>query len=212
MQGLERYNPESFENNRRPVPSISRNDITCSTFLRRMLPKEMKAMTGAEGIGGGAAAYFASLAQSVQATKVAGGLSGGEGAGGLSGGEGGGGQSVSISGIGQLLSALQQLQSQSPDEFTQVVSKISSELQSEAQQQGPTSQGNALSDLATQFQNVANTGDLSLLQLRPHAHNGGVGAYGSNGQPAASSSAGGSNSFQQLFADLASEVTAALST
>ena len=68
-------------------------------------------MSGAEGIGGGAAAYFAGAAQSVAATRpaasgqVAASLSGGEGASSLSGGEGGAGVSVSASGAGQLFSA-----------------------------------------------------------------------------------------------------------
>jgi hypothetical protein len=166
-------------------------------------------MTGAEGIGGGAAAYFASRAQSVASTSAARSLSGGEGASGLSGGEGGGGDSASISGVGQLLSALQQLQTQDPNQFTQVVSQISSQLQSTAQQQGQSSQGNALSNLATQFQNVASTGDLSQLHLHGHASTGGGSTYGSNGQPSGPSS--GSNSdLQQLFAELASEVNSSL--
>ncbi len=166
-------------------------------------------MTGAEGIGGGAAAYFASLAQSVRSTSSARSLSGGEGAGGLSGGEGGGGNSADISGIGQLLSALQQLQEQNPSQFNQTVSQISSQLQSAAQQQGQSSQGNAIGILADQFQNVANTGDLSQLHLNHRKHDGGRATYGSNGPPTGSSNRS-SNDFQQLFADLASEVNSAL--
>ncbi len=162
-------------------------------------------MTGAEGIGGGAAAYFASLAQSVGSTNAARSLSGGEGAGGLSGGEGGGGSSTTISGFGQLLSALQQLQTQDSTQFNQTVSQISSQLQSAAQQQGQSSQGNALTNLANQFQNVANTGDLSQLRLGHHKHDG---EYGSNGQPTESSSS--NNDLQQLFADIASQVNSTL--
>ena len=168
-------------------------------------------MTGAEGIGGGAAAYFASRAQSVASTTAVRGLSGGEGAGGLSGGEGGGGDSASFSGIGQLLSALQQLQTQNPSQFTQVVSQISSQLQNAAQQQGPSGQGSALSNLATEFQSVASSGDLSQLHLHHHASNGGGSTYGSNGQPSGPVSISNSN-LQQLFADLASEVNSSLSS
>ncbi len=166
-------------------------------------------MTGAEGIGGGAAAYFASRAQAVRSTSPARSLTGGEGAGGLSGGEGGGGASASISGIGQLLSALQQLQTQSPNQFTQVASQISSQLQSAAQQQGPSSQGKALTDLASQFQNVASTGDLSQLHLRHQNYNGGGSTYGSTGQPTGTSD-GSNGDLQQLFANIASEVNSAL--
>jgi hypothetical protein len=173
--------------------------------------EEIRTMTGAEGIGGGAAAYFASRAQSVASTTAVRSLSGGEGAGGLSGGEGGGGDSASFSGIGQLLSALQQLQTQNPSQFTQVVSQISSQLQDAAQQQGQTSQGSALSNLATEFQSVASNGDLSQLHLHHHASNGGGSTYGSNGQPSGSGSSSYSD-LQQLFADLAGEVNSSLSS
>jgi hypothetical protein len=166
-------------------------------------------MTGAEGIGGGAATYFALRAQSVRSASPASSLTGGEGAGGLSGGEGGGADSVSISGIGQLLGALQQLQTQSPNQFTQVVSQISNQLQTAAQQQGQTSQASALSDLANQFQNVASTGDLSQLHLHRHTQNNPSSTYGSTGQSPASNSSGNSN-LQQLFANIANEVNAAL--
>ncbi len=176
-------------------------------------------ISGAEGIGGGAAAYFASLAQSVSSISPARSLSGGEGAGGLSGGEGGGNltggeggpaASVSISGIGQLLSALQQLQTQSPTQFSQVVAQISSQLGNAAQQQGKTGQSKALSDLATQFQDLASTGDLSQLDLGNSTTNSGGSVYGNYGQLTGFSSRTNSP-FEQLFANLASEVDSALS-
>jgi hypothetical protein len=163
-------------------------------------------MTGAEGIGGGAASYFTSLSRSAGSTSTARSLSGGEGAGGLSGGEGGTGNSASFSGFAQLLSALQQLQAQDPSQFKQVASQISNQLQGAAQQQGSSTQGDALTSLANQFQNVANTGDLSQLRLSHHKHDSG---YGSNGQPTGSSSTSNSD-LQKLFGDIASEVNSAL--
>lgn len=168
-------------------------------------------MTGAEGIGGGAAAYFASRAQSTSLASPASSLSGGEGAGGLSGGEGGGGASSNISPFAQLLSELQQLQAQNPTSFTQVVSQISSQLQSAAQQQGPGIQSTVLGNLANQFQNVATTGDLSRLQPHHHAHQGGGATYGSNGQPTSNGSGNSwQQTLQQLFSSFSSEVTSAL--
>jgi hypothetical protein len=63
-------------------------------------------MTGAEGIGGGAAAYFAMYAQTQALAAATASLSGGEGGGSnLSGGEGGSSPDVTASGNGQLFSA-----------------------------------------------------------------------------------------------------------
>lgn len=71
--------------------------------------------------------------------------------------------SATISGPGQLLSNLQQLQSQDPTKFKQVVFQITSQLQTAAQQvQGPGS--DFLANLSAKFQNVADGGSPSQLQ------------------------------------------------
>lgn len=169
-------------------------------------------MTGAEGIGSGAAAFFASRATLTQSLGAARGHTGGEGAGGLTGGEGAGhrdADSASISGVGQLLSALQQLRSQSPTKFTQTVSQIASQLQDAAQQQGQTGQGKALSNLAAQFQSAATSGDLSAIQLSHHQHAASSPTYQSNGQQT-NSVGNDKSSWQQIFSSIANEVNAAI--
>jgi hypothetical protein len=176
-------------------------------------------MTGAEGLGSAAGAYFAQLSQSVTSPKGVGSLSGGEGAASLSGGEGAGGQSsASISAPGQLLSELQQLQAQDPTKFTQVVGQIASQLQTAAQQsQG--GQADFLSNVAQQFQSVANGGSLTQLQGHNHDHrvpatyaSGGSGASQSlaGAAPQGSASTASGSSVQQLFASISSEVSQAL--
>jgi hypothetical protein len=84
-------------------------------------------MTGASGLGSAASAYFAQLSQSVTSQSAVSSLSGGEGA-------GSGKSTATISQPVQLLSELQQLQSQDPTKFTQVVGQIASQLQAAAQQ------------------------------------------------------------------------------
>jgi hypothetical protein len=176
-------------------------------------------MTGAEGLGSAAGAYFAQLSQSVTSLKGVGSLSGGEGAAGLSGGEGAGGQSsASISAPGQLLSELQQLQAQDPTKFTQVVGQIASQLQAAAQQaQGGLA--DFLSNVAQQFQSVANGGSLTQLQGNHHHHrvpatyaSGSSGAAQSlaGATPQGTASTASSSSVRQLFASISSEVSQAL--
>ncbi|HZU38730.1 MAG TPA: hypothetical protein VFA18_22575 [Gemmataceae bacterium] len=120
---------------------------------------------------------------------------------------------AAISGPGQLYSNLQQLKAQSPAKFQQVVSAIASQLQSAAQQQGSTPTGQYLSQLASQFQNVAQNGDLSQLQLHHHGHHHGHHTYNGIGQatdsndPATQAADAG---LQQLFSTLNTEVGQAL--
>lgn len=188
-------------------------------------------MTGAEGISSAASSYFL---QSLQSTpKVSGSLSGGEGAGGMSGGEGAGAVSASISPMGQLVSNLQQLQTQDPTKFQQVVGQIATELQTAAQQSGQTGPSsstqqpgqagtsNFLTQLAASFKAIANGGSLS--QLQAQHHHGHHQMYDSTGQsvsttptsPSTTSPAGSANStsgsnIQQLFATITSQVAQAL--
>ena len=173
----------------------------------------ISAMSGGEGLGSAASAYFAQQLSGVNGAASS-----------LTGGEGGGGvapTSASISGPGQLLSNLQQLQAQDPTKFQQVVSQIATQLQSAAQQaQGP--QSTFLSNLASQFQNVANGGSLSQLQPQQHHHHHHPAqqAYSQNSQsqpqgiaglaqPSGSQSSG-TSTIQQLFANISTEVTQAL--
>ncbi|MGH7135649.1 MAG: hypothetical protein ACREHD_07910 [Pirellulales bacterium] len=86
-----------------------------------------------------------------------------------------------------------------------------------AAQQATGGQSTVLGNLASQFQNVANTGDLSQLQTHHHhGHHAGGGTYGGNGQPTStgSTSSSGSGSLQQtlsqLFTNFTDEVESAL--
>lgn len=162
-------------------------------------------MTGAEGLGSAVSSCFLQPTTSVRSSNPLTGIAGG------SGGEGGG-SSATISPVGQLLSDLQQLQTQNPTQFQQVVGQIASQLQSAAQQQGQGGNG-ILSQLADQFRNIANGGSLS--QLQPHRHHGHHGGYNRVGQGVSPSSpVSGSTSvgteLAQLFSTIASEVTSAL--
>lgn len=125
--------------------------------------------------------------------------------------------STAISGPGQLLSDLQQLQMQNPAEFQRVVSQISSQLQNAAHQaQG--SQSDFLANLATQFQNIADGGSLSLLQPQGTQHHVAQAYTAASSTPPASlanlASANGrgspGSSLQQLFSTISSEVNDAL--
>jgi hypothetical protein len=105
-----------------------------------------------------------------------------------------------------LLNASQLLQTQ--NQVPQTVSEISSQLQGAARQQVQSVQGNALTNLANQFQNVANTGELPRPQFKYPKYSGGA-TYSSAGQPI-EPSGGRSSDLQQLLANIASEVSAAL--
>jgi hypothetical protein len=156
---------------------------------------------------------ISALAGSAYFTQPTQNSSGISGAANASSNSGAGGQvSANISGPGQLFSELQQLQAQDPTKFQQVVSQIANQLQSAAQQQGSSSQGSFLTNLANTFKNIANGGDLS--QLKPHHHgHHGQGTYNSNGQAVPSSSGATATSdagIQSLFQTISSEVAQAL--
>jgi hypothetical protein len=85
--------------------------------------------------------------------------------------------SISLSGQGLLISRLQSLQASDPAKFKEVLTQAAGQLQAAARQEGDTPRGQALSELATKFQNVANGGDLS--QLKPATYSNRVQqAYG----------------------------------
>ena len=130
-----------------------------------------------------------------------------------------GSDTTQISSRGQLLADLQQLQTQDPAKFQQVVTQIAQELQAAAQQQGQTPQGQFLSNLAAKFQNVATTGDLSQLRGHHGHHHGYSGGTASgiqtllNSDPTQNSnntSADNSDNLQQLFGTIRTQVQQAL--
>ena len=172
------------------------------------------ALSGGEGLGNAAGTYFAQKAQGTSSIGTLSTLSGGEGSGGAS-------QSTSsISGPGQLLSDLQQLQSQNPTSFTQVVSQIASNLQT-ASQQNQGSQSSLLSSLASVFQSIAGGGSLSQLQPQQqsnqsqaqHAYSQSVqSSQGLTGLASAlyGQSSGTGSVLQQLFSSISNQVNSAL--
>ncbi len=131
-----------------------------------------------------------------------------------------GGVTASLSGPGQLLSALQQLQTQDPTQFSQVVGQIATQIQAVAQQQSQNGSSQFLTKLADKLQNVASTGDLS--QLESHHARHAAGTYNSQGQPvpptaatgspaaATGSQSNGSSGVQQMFANIVQEVQQAI--
>jgi hypothetical protein len=171
-------------------------------------------LSGGEGLSSASSLYFSQLSRAGSAGSSVSSLTGGEGGGAVSQ------TSASISGPGQLLSNLQQLQTQDPTKFQQVVSDIASQLQAASQQsQGP--QSDFLANLASKFQNVANGGSLSQLQPQGHHHHHhGQQAYSQSSQSqsqgvaglaqSSSSQSSSGSSLQQLFASISSEVTQAL--
>ncbi len=173
------------------------------------------ALSSSEGLNTASSVYPAQQTQGINGLSALSGLAGAQTGSGVA-------QSpVKISGPGQLLSNLQQLQTQNPAKFQQVVSQIASQLQTAAKQtQGP--QSTFLASLAAQFQSVANGGSLSQLQPQQHHrhHHHAQQAYSQNAgaqpqglaglaQPGGSQSSSGST-MQQLFATISSEVTQAL--
>jgi hypothetical protein len=169
-------------------------------------------LSGGEGLGNASSLYFSQLGQAGSRRSSVGSLTGGEG--GVSQ------SSATISGPGQLLSNLQQLQTQDPTKFQQVVSDIAGQLQA-ASQQSQGSQSDFLANLASKFQNVANGGSLSQLQPQGHHHHhNGQQAYSQSSQSqsqgvaglaqSSSSQSSSGSSLQELFASISSEVTQAL--
>ncbi len=87
-----------------------------------------------------------------------------------------------ISPAASFLNELQQLQTQNPGQFSQLVSQIASRLQQQAEQastSGDATKAAQLNKLAAQFQNAANGGQVPTLQdlgqsgLSGHHHHGG---------------------------------------
>ncbi|HEV3439584.1 MAG TPA: hypothetical protein VG122_19625 [Gemmata sp.] len=172
-------------------------------------------MTGIGGLGNASSASATQQAQALNTLELIQALSSANASNGVSSAAGIGltQSSANISGLGQLFSNLQQLVTQNPTQFTQVVSQIASELQSASQTQtGTTSQ--FLSQLANTLQEAATTGDMPQLQQHHH-HALQTQSYNSGGQPVTSGAAVDAQSsfnanLQQLFVTLSQQVGAAL--
>ena len=134
-----------------------------------------------------------------------------------------------ISSQAQFLSQLQQLQTNDPDKFKQVVTDIANKLGQAAQQLGKSGEGKFLADLAAKFQSVADTGDLSPLQPPVPQQNTAVAAYAANAAQSGglqglihgrghhyghqhASGAGHGHGIGNLFAQINQEVSQALVT
>lgn len=169
-------------------------------------------MSAASSLNSSASSYYLQSLLALSGAAV----SPSAGAGGTNSTAGASGSTATISGPGQLLSALQQLQTQDPSSFSQIVSQIAGQVQTAAQQQGQTGVGQFLTNLASTLQNVANTGDLSELESHKghhghHAH----GTYNSQGQAATTTSSTGSqssssNGIQQLFSSIVQQINQAI--
>jgi hypothetical protein len=84
---------------------------------------------------------------------------------------------ASISPLAQFLSKLQQIQQQSPSQYKSVASNIASRLQKAAQKvqsSGDTAQAGQLGQLATLFQNSAQSGQVPTAQALEQAFLGGA--------------------------------------
>jgi hypothetical protein len=108
--------------------------------------------------------------------------------------------SPNLSPAAQFLNQLQQLQTQSPQQFQAAISQITGQLQqaaATASSNGNTTQANQLTQLAKSFQNAANGGPIPTAQqleqagLSGHHHHGGGGHHGSS-----SSQSSAVNAFQ----------------
>ena len=97
---------------------------------------------------------------------------------------------IDFSQVGKVFQELKQLQTTNPTEFKQVLTDAATKLQAAAQQQTDPTQASFLNNLASRFQEAANTGNLSALQQSSsngsyaprghHHHHGGGGGSENN--------------------------------
>ena len=180
----------------------STQSTTESAFTQLLLTlgtSETQSTNGTSGVSNGSAGPFGGLGY-------------------LFGAYGGQGDSASISGPAQFISELQQLQTQNPTEFTQFATQVATQLQSAATQAGQTPEGQFLTNLANQYEQLANGASVS--QVFSGHHQNAQGIYNQNGQISQTTplspfqnwgaSAGGVN-LQQLFSNISSELSQALS-
>jgi hypothetical protein len=113
--------------------------------------------------------------------------------------------STSVSSQAKLFQQLQQLEQTNPAEFKKVTADIASELQTQGQQEGG-SQGQALTNLAAQFQQASQTGSLTPLE---HHHHGGGGSAGSASDASSSSTSSASDGTASSTSSAAAAAAAA---
>ena len=127
-----------------------------------------------------------------------------------------------LSPFAQMLSTLQQLQQSNPTEYQQVTSQIASNLQSAAQtasSQGNTSAANELNQLATDFTNASQSGQLpnisDLAQAlgsggHHHHHHGGVGSSEDSSSSSSTSGSSSSSTSSSASSSASSSISALL--
>jgi hypothetical protein len=135
---------------------------------------------------------------------------------------GGGSDTVQVSKPGELFSKLQQLQSADPEKLKAVLSDIASKLKEAAASQSGAG-ADRLNELASKFEEAAQTGDLSALKPpEPPQQSGasGVQAYQRNGRaggpppgpPPGGGSSDDKSTLDSLWSSLLDEVDDALSS
>lgn len=102
-----------------------------------------------------------------------------------------GASQAQFSPLSSLLNELQKLQSADPTKFKQLVTQIAGELKQAAQQAGSSPQGQYLASLASEFQQVAQSGSLSSLQTPAGAASSPQAAYAAGRSQGATSAFSG---------------------
>jgi len=128
-------------------------------------------------------------------------------------GSGAGSASTSVSDKAKLLQQLQPLSQSNPAEFKQVTADIATQLQAQAKQEGGQ-QGQALSNLASKFQQASQTGSLSALHPKHHHHHGGGASAASKASDAyqQSSGQGASSQISSIISQVLSQDTGGAAT
>jgi hypothetical protein len=120
-----------------------------------------------------------------------------------------------LSPFAQLLSTLQQLQQANPTQYQQVTQQIGTNLQNAAQtatSDGYTSAATQLNQLATDFTNASQSGQLPNIQDLAQAADGGGGHHHHHGHHSFSSSASGDSSSSDSLTSAASSTSSSSST
>jgi hypothetical protein len=121
--------------------------------------------------------------------------------------------SSSISPIASFLSQLDQIQQQSPAQYTNVASRIATQLQGDAtaaQNSGNTAQAKTLTQLATEFQSSAQSGQVPSAQVlqkalaahHGHHHGHPADATGTSSTSTSTSTSGGTSTASLLASAL----------
>ena len=116
--------------------------------------------------------------------------------------------STAISGPGQFFSQLQQMSTQNPAEFKQVMAQMAQKADSEAQTLGTSPQAQQLETMAGRVEQAAQTGDFaSLLPQNASATNGAAQAPGTQAAHSGHHHhGGGSNLLSSLFSQMGTQL------